>query len=414
MIQNFHDRERLGTATSCNLRPQCFESSGRPTLADKLVKLNVAIVYHLWPHYRTAVMSALDRSDSIEFSFFGSGQPLLGIKHADINCVKRFRVAPFRYIGPFLWQARAARLPFEPFDAIIYLGDPNFLTTWAGALIAKFRGVPVLFWAHGWLRPERRLKRIVRNIFFGLSSRVLVYSNRGKSMGVMAGFPADKITVVYNSLDVERANNIIYRIENGSLNTVIPQDLFDRKDLPVLVCSARLTKLCRFDILFEAADKLRNHDTPVNILLVGDGPERSTLEKDAERLGISVRFFGACYDEEVLGQLIYHSDVTVSPGKIGLTAMHSLMYGTPAITHSSLDDQMPEVESITPGKTGSLFVRNDASSLAKEIFSWLHNANDRAAVRAAARQEIRVRWSPINQATIIEQALREVVHHAKA
>ena len=40
------------------------------------------------------------------------------------------------------------------------------------------------------------------------------------------------------------------------------------------------------------------------------------------------------------------SDLTVSPGNIGLTAIHSLSYGTPVCSHSNFNNQMPESEAI--------------------------------------------------------------------
>ena len=42
----------------------------------------------------------------------------------------------------------------------------------------------------------------------------------------------------------------------------------------------------------------------------------------------------------------------VSPGNVGLTAIHSLSYGTPVLTHNNFNNQMPEVESIQPGFNG--------------------------------------------------------------
>ncbi len=63
--------------------------------------------------------------------------------------------------------------------------------------------------------------------------------------------------------------------------------------------------------------------------------------------------YGACYDEEIIGELIFNAQLCVSPGNVGLTAMHSLVYGTPVITHNNFSNQSPEFEAIIDGKTGS-------------------------------------------------------------
>lgn len=374
--------------------------------------LRVAVIYNMWPHYRLAVATAMDRSERIEYSFYGSGEPLSGIVHADTSRLKRFVRAPYRLLGRVMWQPEAVKAALSKrYDAIIYLGDPNFASTWAGAAIARVRGVPVLLWTHGWLREgERPLKARFRQTFLRLADRMLVYGERAKKLGTAAGYSAKRITVVYNSLDVDRADAVIARIESGALESVHPQRLFADPARPLIICSARITALCRFDLLLEAADILARRGSPINMLLVGDGPERPALDAMAKERGLALHFYGACYDEEILGQLIYRADLTVSPGKIGLTAMHSLMYGTPAITHDNLEEQMPEVEALTEGVTGALFRYNDAEALADTIGGWMAADHDRAAVRAACRKAMHEVWNPHVQATIIERAVTEAVH----
>jgi len=64
------------------------------------------------------------------------------------------------------------------------------------------------------------------------------------------------------------------------------------------------------------------------------------------------------------------ANVTVSPGQVGLTAIHSLAYGTPVITHNDPNDQGPEWEAIVPGQNGNLFKRGDIDDLARTIRQW--------------------------------------------
>jgi len=373
--------------------------------------VRVAVIYHIWPHYRQAVAREMDRRRQIDYTFFGSGEPFKGIQHADPKNFKRFVRAPFRYFGPILWQQAVVRSALSrDFDALILVGDPHFASCWVGAAIARARGIPVFFWAHGWLRSERGLKRLIRNSYYLLANHLLLYAERGKRLGAEAGYPADRMTVIYNSLDVAKADDIFARIENGSLNTLNPRALFADPSRPLLICTARLIDRCRFDVLIDAAARLKSQGTPVNVLLVGDGPARAALEAQAAANQVAVHFYGASYDEEVNGQFIYNADLTVSPGKIGLTAMHSLMYGTPAITHSKLDDQMPEVEALTENVTGAFFSQGDVESLAQTIQSWAATHPDRAATRQACRAAIATKWNPWTQAAIIEAAVLDEIN----
>lgn len=366
----------------------------------------VAVVYLMWPHYRKAVVAALDHSSQVEYSFYGSGENYLGIPHADASSFKRFVPIGFRTLFGRLWQGDAVGLAYhKKYDALIYLADPNMLSTWIAAMIARVRGVPVLFWGHGWRRREPTAKRLMRNLFFNRADRLLVYAERAKQLGIASGFPVDRIVPVYNSLDVDQADVIIARIEDGSLTSIAPSAFFAHPERPLVICTARLNANCDFPLLFSAARLLEQRGRPINILLVGDGPERTALEAMAHELDLAAHFYGACYDEEAVGQMIYHADITVSPGKIGLTAMHSLMYGTPAITHDNLDTQMPEVEAIQHGETGLLFREHDAQDLADKIAQWIDGQRDRAAVRMAARRVIREKWNGDVQARIIDEAV---------
>jgi glycosyltransferase involved in cell wall biosynthesis len=368
--------------------------------------MRVAVLYGIWPHYRLPVGEAMDRSTGVEYTFFSSNRRDFGIEHADTSRLRRFVTAPYGRVGKVLFQPAGIRLALsDRFDAIVYLGDPNYLSTWIGAPIARLRGKRVLFWTHGWRRSESStLKRSVRHAFYRIAHSLLVYAERGRRIGIAQGFPADRIDVVYNSLDVDRAASVLSEIE-ASPGESRPQMLFADPDRPLLICTARLTHACRFDLLLEAAARLHAAGSPVNVLLVGDGPARERLAALADSLGVTAHFFGACYDEDVLGRLLYHADLTVSPGKVGLTALHSMMYGTPVITHGNLDQQMPEVEVVAVGRTGSLFRQDDAGHLAETIAAWLNGGQDRATVRETCRAVVRTKWNPETQAEIIRQAL---------
>ena len=77
------------------------------------------------------------------------------------------------------------------------------------------------------------------------------------------------------------------------------------------------------------------------MVIIGDGQEREKLEKLSRQLDVKTWFYGACYDDVQTAQLIYDADICVSPGNVGLTAMHVMSFGTPVITHSNFVNQMP-------------------------------------------------------------------------
>lgn len=367
----------------------------------------VNVIYHHFPHYRRPVMRELVKSGVHEYRFWGSVDSIAGIEAFKGDELVEIHPLRFGVRGRFwilqdYWPAVLDRSS----DVLLIIGNPNMPATWTIAVVGRILGKKVLFWCHGWLGPERWLKQHLRNVYFRLAHKVLVYGERAKELGMQGGFPKEKMEVVYNSLDYEGAQQALGRIDaNAMTDAPHPSSFFKEPDFPLIICTARLTQLCRFDLLFDAAAKLAEEGSPVNILLVGDGPERDRLEALARKCGISTHFFGACYDENLLANFIYNADLTVSPGKIGLTVIHSLTYGTPAITHGNLDAQMPEVEAIKPGRTGLLFEQNNANDLARRIKQWLGNGRSRAEIRRDCQQVIAEKWNPVRQRELIDAAI---------
>lgn len=367
--------------------------------------MKVAVIYHQFPHYRAPVLRELAASDRYDYAFWASTDEFSGIKAFagdDVVSIQPLEVTATR--RGFRIRGYSHLLHDRSIDAVLILGNPNILATWILAAANRLRGKKVVFWAHGWLRKESLPKRLLRDLYYRLAHMVLVYGERSKEIGESSGYPPTRIRVIYNSLDFDKAATIFRDLETDTGHERA-QQLFAAPERPLLICTARLTRLCRFDLLIAAASLLKQRGRPVNVLLVGDGPERQALEHRALQLDVDVRFYGACYDEATLGRLIYDADATVSPGKIGLTAIHSLSYGTPAFTHGDLDRQMPEVEAITPGRTGDFFRHGDADDLADCLQRWFDRGHDRATVRQACHAVIADSWNPANQRKLIEDAL---------
>ena len=175
-----------------------------------------------------------------------------------------------------------------------------------------------------------------------------------------------------------------------------------------VVFIGRLTSVKRFDLLIDAVALLKRRGEQVNVTFVGDGAERQNMEKRVDELGIreQVWFYGACYDERKNAELIYNADVCVSPGNIGLTAMHVLMFGCPAITNDDFDHQMPEFEAIQEGRSGAFFRAGDSASLADVMSRWFAtHSEDREDVRKACYDVIDSKWNPHNQIRILKEVL---------
>jgi glycosyltransferase involved in cell wall biosynthesis len=370
------------------------------------LKPRVAVIYHFFAHYRSAIMCELLNSKDIEYV-------LVADRVDPDNSIKpwqppedRLLVAPcIKITSTLLWQKGLVRLVLRhDIDAVIFLGNANFVSTWVAAALSRMRQKRVLFWTHGWIRDESGIKGAIRNLFYRLAHGLLLYGHKAKTIGVQNGFDEDTLYIVYNSMDLQTQRDIRAQVTHSRLKH-IRKECFPGSNAPVLICTGRLTKSKDLGLLLKAMALLQAQGFETCLLLVGEGPERAPLAQMANDLRLTVHFYGACYDEKLLAELIMSANLTVSPGQVGLTAMHSLAYGTPVITHDDPAHQMPEWEAIIPGKTGDLFKRGDALDLAATIRKWCVNPWPDDDVRSQCMAVIEQHYNPQFQQQVINRAV---------
>lgn len=368
--------------------------------------IRVAVVYHFFAHYRSAIMRALMNSKEIEYVLVSDRlEPDKTIEPWQPPQERWLRTSCVSFAANLLWQRGLLKLALRrDLDVIIYLGNVNFLSTWCSALVARISGKRVLFWTHGWIRDEQGVKGQVRNYFYRLAHGLLLYGKRAKLIGIKNGFHQDILYVVYNSLDYEMQVAARSKVTPGRIRQVRSM-YFPRSDSPILICTSRLTRLRELDLLLSAMTLLQKQSLHTCLILVGDGPERDHLTRMVTDLSLTVHFYGPCYDEFRLAELIMSANLTIAPGKVGLTAMHSLVYGTPVITHDDLDNQMPESEAIEPGQTGDFFKRGDANDLARVIQKWLALPWPDENIRKRCMSVIECCYNPNFQRRVINRAV---------
>ena len=217
------------------------------------------------------------------------------------------------------------------------------------------------------------------------------------------GLPSDKLVVIHNSLDYDVQLRIRERLK--------PSDIYKshfKNDNANIIFIGRLTHSKRIDLLLSSVAQLSKKGLKFNVVLVGDGEGRKDLEQMVVKLNLpNVWFYGASYDEEQNAKLIYNSDFCVSPGNVGLTAIHCLTFGTPVLTHNDFPYQGPEFEVIEDGKTGAFFERNSESSLAIAIenLNRIMSECGRDTIRRNCYDKIDKEWNPNYQIRVFKEVL---------
>ena len=174
------------------------------------------------------------------------------------------------------------------------------------------------------------------------------------------------------------------------------------------VVVSRLTAQKRINLAIETTAFLAScgHDLPLTV--VGDGPERDSLERQVDRLGIApfVRFVGAVPPSEVT-RFLARADLMLVPAQgegFGLAAAEALMAGVPVVAcwdGGGLLDVVPETGA------GRLTLPS-AEALSDATLDLLQDP-DRLALARLVGEAWRARLAPEHVAELCEGWYREAL-----
>jgi glycosyltransferase involved in cell wall biosynthesis len=334
---------------------------------------NVAIVYRFFALYRLPILKKLVNDKDINFYFisdFIAGNDVKGIdfaKESEFNG-RHFKVSNI-WVKKFLWQRGLIKILLnERFDTVIFLGEDRTLSTWLAMILMRMRNTKVYLWSHGIYGREALLKKKIRVLFNKIPDGVFLYNNRAKELLIKEKVNKDRLEVIYNSLDIEEIEKYRKLFNNKKKSGVT--SLFSDPTLPIAFCISRINESKRIDMLIEAVDLLNKASFRINCLIIGDGKEELVKLKelvDRKGLNSQILFVGSLYNESDISAYILSSDICVCPGAIGLTAIHSLSYGIPVITHDNFSFQGPEFESIIPNVTGNFYKEGNVFDLSLKM-----------------------------------------------
>lgn len=351
------------------------------------------------PLYRKATFKMLESVFNCDF-ILGEG-PTKQMDISMLENVEKVQESKFLINGLYTYK-NLIKLSKEHDIIILNIASNNILY-YLFPLIARFRGQKIVSWTHGWYGKEGFVRRLIKRIYFNSFDKVLVYGNYAKNLMIKNGIKEAKIHVIHNSLDYYTQ----LELRKQMTETSVYKDHFGN-NYPVLLFIGRLRKVKKLDQIIEAMAILKERGEYYNLMLIGGGEDEMLLKEITSKYQMesNVWFYGPCFDETSNAELVYNADLCVAPGNVGLTAMHTLMFGCPVLTHNNFPWQMPEFESIKEYKTGLFFDYDNIDSLADKISEWFKvNGTLRDHVRNKCYKEIDEQWNPEYQTKILEQAL---------
>lgn len=303
----------------------------------------------------------------------------LGALTSPVQAEWAIAVGPMRHLpAGLVWQPGIAFLPVRRGDVVVLSGNPRYLSTLVLLLRARLRGAHVVWWGHYWSSTSRRWRQLLRYLPMALAHALLFYTD-----DEVEAFRADALGLGKGAV-LAALNNGIDIAPIRALRTPYLAPDRDR----ALLFIGRLTVKADLALGLEALARM-GPEAPV-LHVVGDGETREALEARVAQLGLGekVVWHGALTDEARIAAVANRCQAFLYPGEVGLSLIHAMAYGLPALVHDTRRHHMPEIAAFRDGVTGQSFRHGDAAALAVVMQDMLADASALEALSGGARAAI--------------------------
>jgi glycosyltransferase involved in cell wall biosynthesis len=203
-------------------------------------------------------------------------------------------------------------------------------------------------------------------------ARVAVSHGVADDLALTSGLPQHRFDVIHNPAALGKAS------VHGSMPLAL-----QRVDRPLILTVGTLKKVKRHDLLIDAFSRLPA-DTGATLCILGEGGERTALERQIDVLGLSGRVFLPGFVSDPTPWYA-HADLFVLSSDyegFGNVIVEAMEQGVPVV---STDCPSGPREILCDGKYGRLVPVNDADALASAMQAALTEQPDKDLLKARAR-----------------------------
>lgn len=310
-------------------------------------------------------------------------------KHiADLEWIGTIRVVKVASLSTFIYPGVRYTWPWSPqlFHTlqqekieILHFTGPWTLG-WSAILYGKMHSLPVIQTFHTMLNEDtylqylvklRTLVPIVRAIswwYFGMFIRhsdLITTPSRFAGEVLKERFPKKEIHHISNGIDISVFKNA------RSFEDLQNQYPFFHRKTFLFVGRIGLEK--SIDVLIQGFAQAIKRDPEIQLILVGDGPNRKEMETLAETLGVKdrIRFLGKIPHQDLLSSgIIHHSRAFVTASVTEnqpMTVIEAICCGLPLIV-----PKVPSMEELSEGNA-LFFPAGDIDALGERILELAEN-----------------------------------------
>jgi len=322
---------------------------------------HVIVVQPALPAYRLDFFERVARQFGDRFHVYYSPTDMGAITDGSSTRPWAKKIGLLKNLAPGIeWQQGVLGIAIRQGDVVVVSGGPRCITNIVLLIKARLSGAKTIWWGHLWSATTKAHRFYIRLMLMRLSHALLFYTDEEVATYKSRVRPSDRrlVMALNNGINIDEVAKYRKPYESASRSNSI---LF----------IGRLTDKANVSLLFRALALMASND--VTLDMIGDGPEREGLESLARDLQIThrIRWHNGTTDEAAIARIANNCAIFVYPGSVGLSLMHAMAYGLPAIVHDDRTAHMPEIAAFTDGGTGLSFLKDSPSDLAGKIIQIL-------------------------------------------
>ena len=279
-------------------------------------------------------------------------------------------------------------------DVLVVEANARYLSTYPAMLWMHLHRRPVIGWGLG-TQSSGGFESLLRKYFLRQLDAVIAYSGEGARQYIAAGFAPDRVFIA--------ANAVTPRPQEAP---PVRPPVFMKSKANILYIG-RLQARKRVDRLIRACAMLPVELQP-ELVIVGDGPERQTLESLARQIYPNACFTGTLTGK-ALAPVYARADLFVLPGTGGLAVQQAMAHALPVVVGEADGTQ---AELVRPGNGWLL---QDASDDA--LGTALETAlKDASVLRRMGQESYRIVAEEVNTNEMVRafgQAVARVLRNGK-
>lgn len=188
---------------------------------------------------------------------------------------------------------------------------------------------PTALWGHGrdYTHTPGAVRRAAYNWLTRRADWFFAYTEGGKDAVVSLGYPANRVTVVQNSIDTSELTHAIVSLDASDISAYT-QALDLRGKTALFIGGMDDSK--RMPFLLDAAQQVSEGDPDFRLLVAGAGND-AALVKNALPHSSWLRYLGPVVGADKALALT-SAQVLAMPGRVGLVAVDSFAAGVPIVT----------------------------------------------------------------------------------